>query len=156
MILGGLQLQEIARLKWEDVFRVKGHIEVSNAKSKTRQRRLVTTCNALARWLARYRDNEGPVSPHNLDKFHDEFNALLNNIDIPAKRNGLRHAFCSYHFAAHANESLTARQAGNSPTMIHAHYKELAAKADAEKWFNVCPAKAAAKMGAGSTHTPKR
>ena len=144
--LGGLRLQEIARLTWEDVFRVKGHIEVSSAKSKTRQRRLVTTCNALARWLAPYRDNEGPVWPHNLDRFHDEFNALLDNIEIPAKRNGLRHAFCSYHFAAHANESLTAQQAGNSPTMIHAHYKGLATKAEAEKWFNVRPAKAAGNV----------
>jgi len=51
----------------------------------------------------------------------------------------LRHAFCTYHFAAHANENLTAAQAGNSPAMIHAHYKGLATKAEAEKWFNVLP-----------------
>jgi hypothetical protein len=55
----------------------------------------------------------------------------------------LRHAFCTYHFAAHANENLTAAQAGNSPAMIHAHYKGLATKAEAEKWFNVNPPGAA-------------
>jgi hypothetical protein len=57
--------------------------------------------------------------------------------------NGLRHSYCTYHFAAHANENLTAQQAGNSPTMIHGHYKGLATKADAEKWFAVTPPDAA-------------
>jgi hypothetical protein len=54
----------------------------------------------------------------------------------------LRHGYCSFHFALHSNENLTAAQAGNSPAMIHAHYKGLATKAEAEKWFNVQPAKA--------------
>ena len=58
------------------------------------------------------------------------------------KDNGLRHSFCSFHFALHANETLTAAQAGNSPAMIHQHYKGRATKAEAEKWFNVQPAKA--------------
>jgi hypothetical protein len=31
----------------------------------------------------------------------------------------------------------------NSPAMIHAHYKGLATKAEAEKWFNVQPNRAA-------------
>jgi len=38
---------------------------------------------------------------------------------------------------------MTALQAGNSPAMIHAHYKGLATKAEAEKWFNVLPSGAA-------------
>jgi hypothetical protein len=54
----------------------------------------------------------------------------------------LRHSFCSFHFVLHANENLTAAQAGNSPAMIHAHYKGLATKAEAEKWFAVAPAQA--------------
>ena len=63
--------------------------------------------------------------------------------ELTRKTNGLRHAFCTYHFALHANENLTAQQAGNSPAMIHAHYKGLATKAEAEKWFNVRPPKSA-------------
>jgi hypothetical protein len=55
----------------------------------------------------------------------------------------LRHSFCTYHFAAHANENQTAQQAGNSPAMIHAHYKGLATKAEGEQWFNVTPPAAA-------------
>ncbi len=144
--LAGLRLQEAVRLTWEDVFRVRGHVEVSSAKSKTRSRRLVTACQALTRWLAPYRGCSGPVWSHNLDRYHDEFNVLLDNLGIPAKRNGLRHAFCSFHYALHANESLTAQQAGNSPQMIHAHYKGLATRAEAKKWFAVKPARSAANV----------
>ena len=141
--LAGLRLQEAVRLTWEDVFRVGGHVEVSSAKSKTRARRLVTTCPALAQWLAPYRGRTGLVWSQSLDRFHDEFNALLGSLEIPAKRNGLRHAYCTYHYALHANENLTAQQAGNSPQMIHAHYKGLATAAEAKKWFAVAPAKQA-------------
>jgi len=57
--------------------------------------------------------------------------------------NGLRHASCTNHFAADANEKLTAQQADNSPRKIHSHYKGLATKAESEKCFAVKPAKAA-------------
>jgi hypothetical protein len=43
----------------------------------------------------------------------------------------------------HGNENLTAQQAGNSPAMIHAHYKGLATKKEAKTWFAVKPAKTA-------------
>jgi hypothetical protein len=46
------------------------------------------------------------------------------------------------HYAMHSNENLTSALAGNSPAMIHAHYKGLATRAEAEKWFAVAPAKA--------------
>ncbi len=141
--LAGIRLQEVARLTWEDVFRVKGHVEITTAKSKTRSRRLVKICSALSGWLKPYRDRSGLVWPYALDRWHDEFNALLNSLSITAKRNGLRHAFCTYHFAYHANEGLTAKEAGNSPQMIHAHYKGLATRAEAQKWFVVKPPKIA-------------
>jgi hypothetical protein len=43
----------------------------------------------------------------------------------------------------HDNENLTAQQAGNSPAIIHAHYKGLATKKEAETWFAIKPAKTA-------------
>ena len=69
------------------------------------------------------------------------FSELCEQAEVTRKVNGLRHAFCTYHFALHANENLTAAQAGNSPAMIHAHYKGLATKAEAVKWFNVKPSR---------------
>ena len=141
--LAGLRLQEALRLDWREVFGIAGHIEVSTAKSKTRQRRLVEICPALAAWLEPFREFSGAVFAKSLETFHQSFAALRESLEIPARRNGLRHAFCTYHFAEHQNENQTAQQAGNSPAMIHAHYKGLATKAEAQKWFKVLPPKSA-------------
>ena len=51
------------------------------------------------------------------------------------------HAVCDY--ALYADEGLTAKEAGNSPAMVHKNYKGLATKAEAEKWFAVAPPKPA-------------
>jgi integrase len=137
--LAGLRIEEIMRLDWADVWRVEGHIEITARQAKTRQRRLVAICPALAAWLAQCRDKIGMVYPAGLHVFGRRFTKLRASLKIPTRKNGLRHAFCTYHFALHANENLTAQQAGNSPPMIHAHYKGLATKADAEKWFQIMP-----------------
>ncbi|MDB6021273.1 MAG: integrase family protein [Pedosphaera sp.] len=46
--LAGLRTAELIRLEWSDVWRVPGYIEVTARKSKTRARRLVEICPALA------------------------------------------------------------------------------------------------------------
>jgi len=56
----------------------------------------VSICPALAQWLELYQGCTGPVWSHSLDRFRDDFNTLLDKIGIAAKRNGLRHAFCTY------------------------------------------------------------
>ena len=144
--LAGLRFKEITRLVWGDVFETEGHIEVKAAKSKTRSRRLIPTCPALAAWLRPYRDHTGPVWPKGYDMLHEDFAALRESLGIPNRRNGLRHAYVSAHFAAYSDENLTAAQADNSPAMIHAHYKGLLTKAEGLAWFAVKPAKAAGNV----------
>ncbi len=153
--LAGVRLQEIIRLTWEDVFRIPGHVEISKTKSKTRSRRLVTICPALAAWIEPYRACSGLIWVKSLCLFHDEFGALRDSVKIPARRNGLRHGFVSFHFALNANENLTAAEAGNSPAMVHKNYKGLATKAEAEKWFAIAPAKAANVIPLDAVATPR-
>jgi integrase len=142
--LAGLRSAELLRLDWSDVWRVAGHIEITAGKSKTRQRRLVEICPALQAWLEPYRAHTtGKFWPGEERSFLEHYGELCETAKVPRKINGLRHAFCTYHFALHQNENQTAQQAGNSPAMIHAHYKGLATKAEAEKWFNVIPPDAA-------------
>jgi integrase len=144
--LAGLRTAEFLRLTWQDVFRVPGHIEITAGKSKTRQRRLVEVCPGLAAWLEPFRQSTGKVCPINAASvdviWQQQFLALCDRAGVARKRNGLRHAFCTYHFAAHADENQTARQAGNSPAMVHGHYKGLTTKSEAEKWFAIAPAQA--------------
>jgi integrase len=141
--LAGIRLQEAQRLTWQDVFGTAGHIAISATKSKTRSRRLVEICPALAAWLEPYRQHKGQLWTASRDTFHAVFVELREAQKIPARKNGLRHAFCTYHFALHGNENLTAAQAGNSPSVIHSAYKGLATKAEAQKWFAVLPPKSA-------------
>ena len=142
--LAGLRTQELLRLDWADVWRVPGHIEVTARKSKTRQRRLVEICPALAAWLRPFRQFEtGGLWTDSESVLQKQFLALCESAKVRRKPNGLRHGFCSLHFALHANENLTAQQAGNSPVMVHAHYKGLATKGEARKWFAVKPARSA-------------
>jgi integrase len=142
--LAGLRSKELMRLDWADVWRVPGHIEITAGKSKTRQRRLVEICVALRAWLEPYRAHKiGKFWPGEERTFLEHYGELCETAKVTRKANGLRHAFCTYHFAAHANENQTAQQAGNSPAMIHAHYKGLATKAEAQKWFKVLPPKSA-------------
>lgn len=146
--MAGLRTAELLRLTWQDVWRVPGHIEVTAAKAKTRARRLVEVGTALAGWIEPYKGFTGNLwvsdervsARRNENQFHEELLDVCNKAGVTRKQNGLRHAFCTYHFALHANENATAQQAGNSPSMIHSNYKGLATKAEAEKWFAVAPA----------------
>jgi integrase len=141
--LAGVRLQEAQRFTWQDVFGTAEHIAISATKSKTRSRRLVEICPALAAWLEPYHQHKGALWTKSRDTFHAAFVELRESAKIPARKNGLRHAFCTYHFARHGNENLTAAQAGNSPAVIHQAYKGLATKSEAEKWFNVLPPESA-------------
>jgi len=147
--LAGIRLGELVRMTWEDVWMTEGHITISGSKAKTRERRLIVICPALAQWLAPFRSATGKIWEQSIGMFHAGFYSLLDGVNegretaIPRRRNGLRHAFCTFHLALHSNEGLTAAMAGNSPAMLHQHYKALATKPEAEAWFNTLPAPAA-------------
>ena len=140
--LAGLRREEILRLDWADVWHVNGKVEISARIAKGRKRRLVDICPSLATWLRPYRNATGPVWGKSPDALEEALTGLRGTLSIPARRNGLRHAFVTFHMAAHSNENLTAAEAGNSPQMIHGHYRGLATKNEAEAWFAVSPAQA--------------
>ena len=146
--LAGLRLEEAFRLTWANVFDIPGHIEITAQNAKTRRRRLIDICPALARWLEPSRSMEGKVWNRNtgVNGYVRAFVRLREALKIPSRRNGLRHGYCTHHLALHQNENVTASQAGNTPAMLHTHYKGLATKAEAEKWFAVMPPKNASNV----------
>jgi integrase len=138
--LAGLRREEILRLKWADVWSYSGRqIDISEEIAKGRNRRLVPVCKSLALWLAPWRKATGPLWAKSPDALEEAIHKLRESLNVPSRRNGLRHGFISYHMALNHDENLTAAISGNSPQMIHDHYRKPFTKAEARKWFNVVP-----------------
>ena len=131
-----------------------GHVEISARIAKGRKRRLVTIVSALAKWLRSFRQVTGPVWTTNTSALEAGLRALRKTTGVPARSNGLRHAFITFHMAMHTNENLTAAEAGNSPGMIHDHYRALATRREAANWFGVKPAKSANVIHLSNIGTP--
>ena len=139
---GGARLEEALRLRYEDLHRTPGHIEISGQHAKTRKRRLLEVGPALAQWLAPFNTKTGAIWDGPLNSFITEWARLRESVGVPSKRNGLRHGFVSYSYILRG-EIETSALAGTSPQILHANYKGLAQRAEAEKWFNVLPPKEA-------------
>ena len=130
----GLRSAEADRMR-ERHFLV-GHIEVTGANSKTRQRRLAAIPPVLAAWLAL-----GGC----LD-FGDRSNrwrwfttALRAKTGIEWPHNVTRHSFCSYHLARWKNAALTAFEAGHAEGILFRHYRELVTPEAARAFFDCYP-----------------
>jgi integrase len=138
----GIRSEELLRLTWQDVTRRPGFIEISAGKAKTAQRRLVPVCDALARWMAIAPPHgaEARIWPHSKPFFFEAQKDTATDAGLAWKANGLRHSFISYRVAAEKDVAAVSLEAGNSPTMIFRHYRELATEAEAREWFSVLPA----------------
>jgi hypothetical protein len=83
------------------------------------------------------------VTSLTLDAYTWKLIQLRKRLQIPSRKNGLRHGFLTAHYALHQNENQTAAQAGTSPAMLFRHYKGLMVRSEAEAWFKVAPRQAA-------------
>jgi integrase len=137
----GIRSQEILRLRWDDIKRERGHIELAADKAKTASRRIVPIQPNLAEWLKGTGKKKGLVfTPSNLTAFDRRMNTeAFTPAGVMRKDNALRHSFISYRVAALQNVAQVALEAGNSPGMIFAHYRELVTPDDAKKWFSIVP-----------------
>lgn len=133
----GMRSAEIARIGWEDIKVDRGFVEVGRDKAKTRSRRLVPILPALSAWIEPLRAPSGPVVPFaNIPK---QIGWVARDAGVEWRHNGLRHSFISYRLAEVGNESQVALEAGNSPAMIFAHYRQLVTPTDAREWFGTLP-----------------
>jgi integrase len=135
----GLRRAEIERLRWEDVNLGRGFVTVGAENAKTGKRRLVPVCAALREWLAPLVKTAGPLAP--TINFRRRFDVVRKAAGLLGEWEGneLRHSYASYRLAETQNAAQTALELGNSPTVLQAHYKELASPDDAAGWFAVKP-----------------
>ncbi len=141
----GLRSAEIERLDWSEVNLAERFIEVKAGKAKTASRRVVPITDNLATWLTPIAQKSGLVWELGHAYFHQrlrEVAAATGSATVEAmklKDNGLRHSFISYRVAQTQNVNQVALEAGNSPTMIFQHYRELVTRKQADVWFSIVP-----------------
>ncbi|MFN0076597.1 MAG: tyrosine-type recombinase/integrase [Prosthecobacter sp.] len=132
----GLRGAEIARLNWSAVDLGRKIIELRAGQAKTASRRIVPISDNLAGWLAKI-DMHGPVVPD--AGVFLQARRLAKSLGLPWPHNALRHSYISYRIAVVQSAAQVALEAGNSPTIIFKHYRELVTKDEADKWFGILP-----------------
>ncbi|MEI6535613.1 MAG: hypothetical protein WCN98_09760 [Verrucomicrobiaceae bacterium] len=132
----GLRGAEIGRLDWKAVDLTRKIIELRAGQAKTASRRIIPITDNLAAWLLRV-EREGPVVPN--PQVFVQITALARKLGVGWPHNVLRHSYISYRIAIVQNAAQVALEAGNSPTIIFKHYRELVTKDEADKWFGIMP-----------------
>jgi hypothetical protein len=131
----GLRTAELQRLDWKEIELERGFITVDASKAKTRQRRLVPISENLKLWLTPHKQASGPVCLHK----RPQLAAAPLCEGFEWQKNGLRHSFISYRLAILNDTARVALEAGNSPEVIFAHYRELVTPDVAKAWFGLNP-----------------
>jgi integrase len=142
-LFSGLRASELERMDWSKVKLGERVITVNASVSKVRSRRNVEINDTLFAWLSPSAKRIGPVlNPVNFLERRRSLAKAAGITDWP--HNALRHSFGSYHLAIHNDDTKTAFQMGNSPTIVHRHYKALVTRADAERFWALRPSADAA------------
>ena len=132
----GVRVAELRRLDWSAVDLDRRIIELRADQAKTASRRVVPITDNLAAWLAPLERKGKVVASKNL---YVDMTALTRALKIEWPRNVLRHSFISYRIASVKSADQVALEAGNSPSIIFRHYRELTTESEADKWFGILP-----------------
>jgi integrase len=149
-LFAGLRTSELFQLDWANVKESQIVIEAKTAK--TRKRRVVSISENLQAWLEGHRKMKGPVTELKHNAWHRKLHSLVGYVNGFRKNaktrqdynfrlppNFARHSFCSYHYALHRNENLTAAEAGNSPNVIFSNYREMVTPEQAKDYWEIRP-----------------
>ncbi|MEP6667845.1 MAG: tyrosine-type recombinase/integrase [Chthoniobacter sp.] len=135
----GLRHAELMRLSWDEVHISHGYIEVTAAKAKTAQRRIIPIQPNLKSWLKRIAKSKGPLFSGDGSRFLRKVTRTAETCGFDWPQNGLRHSFASYRLAKCRSAAEVALEMGNSPRMVFQHYRELVTPADSDSWWEIAP-----------------
>jgi integrase len=134
--IAGIRMAELNRLDWKAVDLERRIIEIRAGQAKTASRRVIPISDNLAAWLTPLEKKGKIVRSQELQT---HVPALARALKMEWPRNVLRDSFISYRIAIVQSADQVALEAGNSPSMIFKHYRELTTPEVAEKWFGILP-----------------
>jgi integrase len=136
----GLRSAELQRLEWKAVDLQSGYITVTADIAKTASRRIVPIASNLREWLLPEAHRYPQVLPKHLrNTFRTLARQACSKAGMRWKNNALRHSFGSYRMAQNKNAHTTADDMGNSPGVVHKHYRQPVTPEQAEKYWSIRP-----------------
>ena len=145
MTFCGVRVDETKRLRWSDINWEKKSLRIAATGAKTSQGRHVEICDNAMEWLKTAPKGDGLIVPFDTKAKYDKATAKVRKAAGFKKgqypKNGLRKTFISCHYEKHGDLKYTAKQAGNSPSVIQEHYLNLTSKKDADAFFEIRPTK---------------
>ena len=153
---------DTCRLDWSDIHLLKetitdhagnkvksyGHVDIRKSKGPGAER-LVSITENLYEWLKRTRpaSGSGPVFA-SYDRLNELIKAAAKSAGITHwPHDGMRHSFCSYHFAAFRNEALTMALSGHRcVTTFRRHYCRPIPQKVAFEFWKITPPKGASNI----------
>jgi hypothetical protein len=123
-------------LDWKAVDLDRKFIEVRAGQAKTASRRVIPISDNLAAWLTPL-ERKGKIV--RTKELQTHVPALARVLKMEWPRNVLRDSFISYRIAIVQSADQVALEAGNSPSIIFKHYRELTTPEVAQKWFSILP-----------------
>jgi integrase len=135
----GLRPSEAASLDWSNIHLDTLQIEVKARHSKTRRHRLVPMQPNLVAWLQPHKGESGPIG-YSRRKFRDAYKAAGME---HWKTDVLRHSYGTFRLPILKSADALALEMGNSPAVIFRHYRRPMTETDAQRYFDLFPAKPA-------------
>jgi hypothetical protein len=133
----GLRPEEADRTPWAAIDLDRGTIRIDAAASKVRQRRIVHLMPAAIEWLKVAKDGEQPIDKDARTKRLRALRDQLGWEEWP--KNVLRHTCASYWLAHLQDAGRTAKELGNSASILLRHYHELVEKDQATAFWAIMP-----------------
>ncbi len=147
LVLGlfvGLRSAEVCRLSWRDVNLDAGHVVIAGTQTKTGSRRLAPIPANATEWLRPLAGPpDAPIFAGDATQFARAVSEACRATGTRRVSNGARHSCITYKIAVTGDVSRIALESGNSPAVVHQHYKGLATETDAKEFFALRPGGAA-------------
>jgi len=139
-LFAGCRTAEAVRLTWADVNLDAGHVVVGGAVAKTASRRLAPLSPNAAAWLRpRVGLPDAPLFPGDGVLLARAVTDACSKAGVRRLANGARHSCITFKVALSGDVARVALESGNSPAVVHAHYRGLATAQDAEAFFGIVP-----------------
>jgi integrase len=146
-VFAGLRPEkELRALDWSKISLSERTIRIDASLAKTRQRRVIEIGDALVAYLTPYAKLRGPVVKMGDREFRTRWENCRKDAGVvPWTNDMMRHTYATFSLAAFNDIGRLALEMGNSASVVHANYKGLASRADAERFFALRPVADAAE-----------